>query len=230
MLRNTIDFLKDDIGDKATRIKELETILESMSKPSHENNNTNFKSQQPSQENAQKAYKAQQENLQKAHKDQQGSNKDQQVCEPPEIKQTQVTPSFASQLEDYVKAKREKYEEHLVKCKPEEMHSLKKSQQKPDKGKLTSEKVNNNEQSTSEKSGLESKPNDKEETRQVLETDAAKPAEKAKKTSTHTWKKGTVPIMGDSMSNGIEGSKLQMKLEVKLRAFSGANTEDMHSC
>ena len=101
MLRNTIDVLKDDIGDKATRIKELETILESMSIPSHDNININFKSQQPSQENAQKAFKAQQENLQKAHKDQQGSNKDQQVCEPPEIKQTQVTPSFASQLEDY---------------------------------------------------------------------------------------------------------------------------------
>ena len=100
MLRNIIDVFKDDIGDKATRIKELETILESMSKPSHDNINTNFKSQKPSQENAQKAYKAQQENLQKAHKDQQGSNKDQQVCEPPEIKQTQVTPSFASKLED----------------------------------------------------------------------------------------------------------------------------------
>ena len=156
MLRNTIDVLKDDIGDKATRIKELETILESMSKPSHDNVNTNFKSQPPSQENAQKAYKAQQENSQKAHKDQ-------QACEPPEIEQTQVTPSFASQLEDYVKAKREKYEEHLVKCKAEEMHSLKRSQQIPDKGKIhkknktnkqnkvTPEKVNNV-QSTSEKS------------------------------------------------------------------------------
>ena len=31
------------------------------------------------------------------------------------------------------------------------------------------------------------------------------------------------------MLNGIEESKLQMKFDVKLRAFSGANTEDMHS-
>ena len=84
MLRNTIDVLKDDIGDKATRIKELETILESMSKPSHDNVNINFKSQQPSQENAQKAYKAQQENSQKAHKDQ-------QACEPPEQNTPPVT-------------------------------------------------------------------------------------------------------------------------------------------
>ena len=233
MLRNTIDVLKDDIGDKATRIKELETILESMSKPSHDNVNTNFKSQQPSQENAQKAYKVQQENSQKAHKDQ-------QACEPPEIEQTQVTPSFASQLEDYVKAKREKYEEHLVKCKAEEMHSLKRSQQIPDKGKIhkknkrnkqnkvTPEKVNNV-QSTGEKSGLESESNDKKQTRPVHETDADKLAEKAKKTSTHTWKNGTVLITGDSMLNGIEESKLQMKFDVKLRAFSGANTEDMHS-
>ena len=233
MRRNTIDILKDDIADKATRIKELETILESMSKPSHDNVNTNSKSQQCSQENAQKAYKAQQENFQKAHKDQ-------QVCEPPEIEQTQVTPSFASQLEDYVKSKREKYEEHLVKCKAEEMHSLKRSQQKPDKGKIhkknkrnkqnkvTPEKVNH-EQSTSEKSGLESETNDKEQTRPVLETDADKLSEKAKKTSNHTWKKGTVLITGDSMLNGIEESKLQMKCDVKLRAFSGATTEDMHS-
>ena len=107
MLRNTIHVLKDDIGDKATRVKELETILESRSKPSHDNINNNFKSHQPSQENKQKAYKAQQENLQKAHKDQQGSSKDQQFCEPPEIERNQVTPSFASQLEDYVKQNEE---------------------------------------------------------------------------------------------------------------------------
>ena len=36
-------------------------------------------------------------------------------------------------------------------------------------------------------------------------------------------------ITGDSMLNGIEESRLQMKFDVKLRAFSGANTEDMHS-
>ena len=36
-------------------------------------------------------------------------------------------------------------------------------------------------------------------------------------------------ITGDSMLNGIEESKLQMKFNVKLRAFSGATTEDMHS-
>ena len=36
-------------------------------------------------------------------------------------------------------------------------------------------------------------------------------------------------ITGDSMLNGIEETKLQMKFDVKLRAFSGATTEDMHS-
>ena len=192
MLRNTIDVLKDDRGDKATRIKELETILESMSKPSHDNANTNFKSQQRSLENVQKAYKDQQGHVQKAYQDQ-------QAWEPPEIEQTQVTPSFESQLEDYVKTKREKYEEHLVKCKAEEMHSLKRSQQKTDKekiqkrtkknkqNKVTPKKVNNG-QSTSEKSGLESETSDKKQTKPVPGTDADKLAEKAKKTSTHTWK------------------------------------------
>ena len=36
-------------------------------------------------------------------------------------------------------------------------------------------------------------------------------------------------ITGDSMLNGIDESKLQMKFGVKVRPFSGATTEDMHS-
>ena len=50
--------------------------------------------------------------------------------EPPETQETQTTRSFESQLQAYVKAKREKYEEHLVKSKAEAMHSLKKPQEK----------------------------------------------------------------------------------------------------
>ena len=36
-------------------------------------------------------------------------------------------------------------------------------------------------------------------------------------------------ITSDSMLNGIDESKLQMKCDVKVRSFSGATTEDMHS-
>ena len=54
-------------------------------------------------------------------------------------------------------------------------------------------------------------------------------AAKEKQTSSFTWKKGTVLITGDSMLNNIDESKLQMKCDVKVRPFSGATTEDMHS-
>ena len=51
-------------------------------------------------------------------------NKDQQAVKPPEIQLTEeTTPCFDSQLEAYVKAKREKYEEHLLNRKVEKMHS-----------------------------------------------------------------------------------------------------------
>ena len=51
-------------------------------------------------------------------------NKDQQAVKPPEIQLTEeTTPCFDSQLEAYVKAKREKYEEHLMNRKVEKMHS-----------------------------------------------------------------------------------------------------------
>ena len=67
----------------------------------------------------------------------QALNKDQQVLKHPEIQLTQeATTSFDSQLEAYVKAKREKYEEHLVNRKAQEMRSLKKTQQKPDQAKI----------------------------------------------------------------------------------------------
>ena len=95
-------------------------------------------------------------------------NKDQQALKHPEIQLTrEAAPSFDSQLEACVKAKREKYEEHLVKCKAQEMRSQKKTQQKSDQANIQKRnerfkrnKVNpvkvNNEQAANEKLSLAS--------------------------------------------------------------------------
>ena len=96
----------------------------------------------------------------------QALKKDQQALKPLEIQLTQeATPSFNYQLEAYVKAKREKYEEHLMNRKTEEMHFLKKTQRKTDLAKIQKRnkrinrnKVNsvkvNNELATNEKFSL----------------------------------------------------------------------------
>ena len=39
MLGNTIEFQKDDISSKVIRIKELETMLERINKPTQDNSN-----------------------------------------------------------------------------------------------------------------------------------------------------------------------------------------------
>ena len=124
MLRNTIEILRDDNGYKATRIKELEKIIGFMEKPSQVEIKTNLRSQQRPLENAKEICTlSPQDNSQEAC-----------ILQPaPHPLETQVIPiipSFESQLEAYVKAKREKYKEHLVKCKAEAMHSLKKPQGK----------------------------------------------------------------------------------------------------
>ena len=202
-LRNTIDTLKDDIQNKSKRIKEYAR---------------------------------------------QALNKDQQALKPPEIQLTQAlkhpeiqltqeaTPSFDSQLEAYVKAKRGKYEEHLVNRKDEEMHSLKKTQQKPDQAKIQKRnkrfkrnKVNpvkvNNEQATHEKFSLVSqiqKVDNKEQNKHAtanMHAPAPADTDTEKKTSSFTWKKGTVLITGDSMLNGIDESKMRRKSKAFLRSY-----------
>ena len=103
------------------------------------------------------------------------------------------------------------------------------------RNKVNSVKVNN-ELATNEKFSLVSqfkKTKNKDQNKHAPANDDNKSAkefaDKEKKTSSFTWKKGTVLITGDSMLNGIDESKLQMKCDVKVRPFSGAITEDMHS-
>ena len=44
----------------------------------------------------------------------------------------------------------------------------------------------------------------------------------------HTWKRGTVLIMGDSMLYGVDEKKLSKKSTVKVRCFSGSTIKDLH--
>ena len=127
MLRNTIEILRDDHGYKDTRIKELETIIDFIGKSSQVKVQPNLESlgsQQRSLENAQETCTLSPQEYSPE------TCSHQPAPEPPETQETQTTPSFESQLQAYVKAKREKYEEHLVKSKAEAMHSLKKPQEK----------------------------------------------------------------------------------------------------
>ena len=169
----------------------------------------------------------------------QALGKDQQALEPPEGRQMQAlnhpesqrskepeptpTPSFDAQLGAYIQSKREKYEELLVKRKADEMHSLNKlQQQKPEQASM--QKRNKR---IKQKSSLAPQVQMADIKDQNKHAPAS--AAKGKQTSSFTWKKGTVLITGDSMLNNIDESKLQMKCDVKVRPFSGATTEDMHS-
>ena len=133
MLRNTTEILRDDNGYKDTRIKELETIIDFMGNSSQvkvQPNLGSLGSQQRFLENTQETCTSPE------------TCSHQPAPEPPETQETQTTPSFESQLQTYVKAKREKYEEHLVKSKAEAMHSLKKPQEK-EQGKNQNRKKGN---------------------------------------------------------------------------------------
>ena len=44
----------------------------------------------------------------------------------------------------------------------------------------------------------------------------------------HMWPENTVLVTGDSMLNGLTESRLNKKFKVKMRAFPGANVEDMY--
>ena len=107
MLRNTIEFQKDDFSSRAIRITVLETILERTSKPTQDNSNRNYTTQQHPKVSTQ------------------STCNDLPARPLQESQQSKELPSFNSQLEDYVKRKREKYADCLVKCKSEALFSLK---------------------------------------------------------------------------------------------------------
>ena len=254
MLRNTIQILRDDNGYKATRIKELETIIGFMEKPSQVEIKTNLRSQQRPLENAQEICTlSPQENSQEACTFQ-------PAPQPPETQVTQITPSFESQLEAYVKAKREKYEEHLVKCKAEAMHSLKKPQGK-ERGKNQSRKKANkqnkgnlgkaNSQLINQSANLDAKQphgqcvqpqqqqdlqqqqqqvrnsqSSSDKSQQSQQGDNLPSSQKGQSQQQGLWRPGTILIVGDSMLNGVEERK--MPSNVKVRNFPGSTVKDMH--
>ena len=247
MLTNTIEFQKDDISSKAIKIKELETILERISKPTQDHSTRDHITQQRPKENTQ------------------GTCNDQPACRSlEESQQSKKLPSFNSQLEDYVKRKREKYAEYLVKCKAEAMISLKGSQertsqetnQKRNKGvkqNRTSLAIENRQRKESSALQNENVLNNQHLLRKKLQDQQAKQQQKerhcqnnsenlqllkhkngsassetGKTQETGLWKPGTILIVGDSMLNGVEERK--MPSYVKVRNFPGSTVRDMYDC
>ena len=141
MLRNTIEVMKDDIFSKKAKINELENTLAKLDKSIPDYNNYGVYSDGK--------YTSQNHPQMGAQKTCIGQPASKSLETPQQPLQPENSPSFESQLKNYLKAEREKYAEYVVKCKAEEMNASngsKEGKQNAKKRKASKENNKNNDQ------------------------------------------------------------------------------------